>query len=599
LRVSGPIGILKNVSVVFLACAGLLTAGCGLFSEKSPYDLAVAGDIGNLKRLLDEGLDVNQSYGYGEQSLLFGAVEREDPATAKFLIERGADINFKNSRGDTPLIHSVNHGREKNLQLLLDHGAHVKAKNKNSVSAFSRAVSKSEFRLAELLLLHGADVDFRDEEKNSALHVAARNGDTRMVQLLLKYKARVNVKNEKGFTPLYYPEELSYRDISTLLKKHGARLAHPAPTVAHYQKTYQKLLGQGPLRIHRVIKQAGKGNQVIYSPKGDRVAQVLLVNRRYEYPEFPGSLDEDEPEHPSYTLQITNVNGAEEKFPPIKLNHDPYGVRFAPDGNLLVSRDREPGLDVWDPVKGQIVRKLGQGEGTVLDSGMFASGNYLLVGERKYNFSDPHITILDTFYLAFKEITGGLEHSLWIYDYETGELVREFIGHRGKVRDATFSFDGQYAASIGSGAFNENRSLQVWETTSGRPIRVQRNLGWSNRLVPFPKDRRLALANWNRILILDMENGQVIKQIREGGHHLGLLREGRYMALLKNDELKLVDVHTGRVVQKASFTEEFNKLGTDYNDRENFASLKASPSGDSFVATTNHGKMIFFGLKKS
>ena len=571
------------------AWCGLFAAGCDPFSEKSPYDLAVAGNISMLKLLLDDGLDVNSTYGYQGRTLLYGAVQREDTECAKFLIERGAQVNFKDKYKRPPLFHAVDYGHEQSVILLLDHSARVDEKNEGGpTTPFFHAVTKSKTRLAEILLQHGADIHFRAKNGNTALHIATRQGHKEMVQLLLAHNARVNARNEKGYTPLYFPEEFTYRDVSALLKKHGARLAKPAPTAARYEKTYQKLLGKGPLRVMRVVKHEGHSLQTAYSTRGDRVAQTVWLKRPFE-----------EWSEKFYAARVWNVRTGKARKPLMKLNGAPQGIQFAPDGNLLISTGKEPGVDIWDPIAGRKIREIGDGRGEILGWSSVGSNRYLLIGENKRPFADPEGSLLDRWYPVFKEITGGLEHSVWIYDYQTGELVRELRGHRGRVWQADFSADGQYIASVSSRSFNKFTDLLIWETATGRPIRVQNNLGWLQPIAPFPHGRRLAASDGHRTLILDMATGQVITQIREGGYYLGLLQEGRFMVCLKYEQLLLVDVDTGRVVQKVNFMKDFLKLGRGYAEEENFTSLSISPRGDRFMVATNHGKLIFFELKNA
>ncbi|MCH7500729.1 MAG: hypothetical protein IH886_12080, partial [Nitrospinae bacterium] len=265
----------------------------------------------------------------------------------------------------------------------------------------------------------------------------------------------------------------------------------------------------------------------------------------------------------------------------------------------LISSGKEPGVDIWDPVTGRKIREIGDGRGEILGWGTVGSNRYLLIGENKRPSPDSEANLLDRWYPVFKEITGGLEHSVWIYDYQTGELIRELRGHRGRVWQADFSADGQYIASVSSRSFNEFTDLLIWETATGRPVRVQNHLGWLQPIAPFPNGRRLAVSDGDRTLILDMETGQVITQIREGGYYLGLLQDGRYMVCLKYEQLFLVDVESGRVVQKVNFRKDFFKLGRSYAEEENFTSLSISPRGDRFMVTTNHGKLIFFELNNA
>ena len=591
--------------LVTLALAGLLMAGCGLFSKKSPYDLAKEGNIQMLKLFLEEGGDVNGEYGGNGRSLLFGAVEQDNPKVAKFLIEFGADVNFKDSLDNTPLIHAVSQGNRKPVELLLEKGAKVNAVNSSGQSAVYRAVSRRKPELVKLLLDHGADVNFRDDGV-TLLHRAVQHGDLKSVRVLLDHRVKVNVKNEEGFTPLFYAEEFSYREISRLLKKHGARLKHTAPTERYYRKVYNKRLGKGPLRVKRVIKHAGTSEMEVYSPDGTWLAQVVQVKSDnqgdsppYVVPDMVKSILERNDRNGSYVLRVWDVKKGKEKFPAIYLPNSPYSMEIAPDGKLLLTHTQNGGIEVRDPATGKRIRTIGNEEGGVLGIGRVGSRQFLVAGENKHAFANAHENLLNGFYPAFREMTGGLEHSVWVYDYETGTMVHEYPGHMGVVEQAGFSFDGRYVASISTRGFDSTGPLKIWETATGRPIPVQRNLGWVYDILPFPKDRRLAALNHSRTLILDMENGQVVRHIREGGNHAGLLQEGRYIALLKYGEFVLVSTLTGRVVQEANFEEELHRLGTGYGNTEYLTSLKASPTGDSFFIATSHGKLIFLELKHS
>lgn len=57
----------------------------------------------------------------------------------KWLIEHGADVNFRNSYGATPLHHHASE-RTGNIKFLLELGADINAKNKLGATPLSEAV---------------------------------------------------------------------------------------------------------------------------------------------------------------------------------------------------------------------------------------------------------------------------------------------------------------------------------------------------------------------------------------------------------------------------------------------------------------------------
>ena len=57
-------------------------------------------DLEGIRRELDKGVDINENPGMGEAPALLDCIESEAKIeTIKFLIENGADVNFKNQFG--------------------------------------------------------------------------------------------------------------------------------------------------------------------------------------------------------------------------------------------------------------------------------------------------------------------------------------------------------------------------------------------------------------------------------------------------------------------------------------------------------------------
>lgn len=101
----------------------------------------------------------------------------------KFLLRNGADVNRKDTYGDTPLHIAVLASTDTVTQTLLDNGADINANNHNGDTALHLAANRS---LSMMILLHqGASVTYRDNQGHSPLHTAAY-ATLPMVQELLQ-----------------------------------------------------------------------------------------------------------------------------------------------------------------------------------------------------------------------------------------------------------------------------------------------------------------------------------------------------------------------------------------------------------------------------
>ncbi len=148
----------------------------------------VRGDIGAVRRFLDDGHSVNSAFVMGP-SLLHMAVAQKQPALVAFLLSRGADPNVVAWRGTTPLMAAAETGDRKAAELLLKHEAEVNAQDMDGRTALLLAVLRGHVEVAELLLNCGADADIRDAQGLGPREAAGNSANQAMERLFISRSA--------------------------------------------------------------------------------------------------------------------------------------------------------------------------------------------------------------------------------------------------------------------------------------------------------------------------------------------------------------------------------------------------------------------------
>jgi ankyrin repeat protein len=146
----------------------------------------------------------------------YNAIRENDLARLKSITASGADVNLRDARGSTPLMHAAAVGSLDAMKILLKAGADVNAKNGLDTSALIwGALDPAKVRL---LVEAGADVNARSRLGRTPLLVAAGRPDSAdAVRLLLSKGANSKVADVRGSTPLVEAARVDDIDMLRLL----------------------------------------------------------------------------------------------------------------------------------------------------------------------------------------------------------------------------------------------------------------------------------------------------------------------------------------------------------------------------------------------
>ncbi len=143
-----------------------------------------------IAELLNLGAQINEGY----ESALFYALF--SPENVKFLLSQGADVNYANSFGKTPLFYAAEFNQKPMVELLINNGANVNAVyiNKNEKLALSGNVGESTPYYITLCAL--------EHTSKSVLMHAASYADTDILKLLVAKGADFKKVDDLGFNAL-------------------------------------------------------------------------------------------------------------------------------------------------------------------------------------------------------------------------------------------------------------------------------------------------------------------------------------------------------------------------------------------------------------
>lgn len=152
------------------------------------------------------------------------AAEQGQTRCVEVLLDKGANINARDSVGNTALIVSSEHGHTDTVRCLLAKpSCDVNCAGTYGLTALHRAAWHAYNDITALLLQAGANVNMCDQAHETALHVAAQRGNIEVTRLLLQRNdLDVNRRNMFGRSALMRAVEAGQGDVCEMLQQAGA-----------------------------------------------------------------------------------------------------------------------------------------------------------------------------------------------------------------------------------------------------------------------------------------------------------------------------------------------------------------------------------------
>lgn len=151
---------------------------------------AEKGNIEMLEILLMQGADIDGRSRWGRETPLMKAAYYGQADAAAWLLDHGAALEARDSRGNTALLHAAWMGKLDVIRLLLKRGAEVNAANDLNWNALMQAALEGHHAVSKVLLEQGARTDLIDKEKGATVYyLAQRSGSKDTLAVVQSYGA--------------------------------------------------------------------------------------------------------------------------------------------------------------------------------------------------------------------------------------------------------------------------------------------------------------------------------------------------------------------------------------------------------------------------
>ena len=150
------------------------------------------------------------------------AVTNGNREIVQVLLSAKADVNSRDSTGQTPLMMMDEQATSDLVWDLVNRGAKINLKDSDGETALMAVAAINNTEVLKALVEAGAKVNHTSKEGVTALMLAAEAGYVNNVRALILAGADVNARDQSGKTALQYAQDGDSRATIRLLKQHGA-----------------------------------------------------------------------------------------------------------------------------------------------------------------------------------------------------------------------------------------------------------------------------------------------------------------------------------------------------------------------------------------
>ena len=167
-------------------------------------------DIQRVESLINLGANIDFTTADSGESALMVAVKNEQLNVVSFLIKTGANLNVKNSKGETALFYAS--GNPDILELLVTNGADIESRNNQGQTVLFYVLKPSSYKDdfskhrkgLEYLIANDVSLEVKDNKGLTPFLYAVATSDLDLITLILNAGADLNAVNDEGKNALYF-----------------------------------------------------------------------------------------------------------------------------------------------------------------------------------------------------------------------------------------------------------------------------------------------------------------------------------------------------------------------------------------------------------
>lgn len=176
-----------HVKVTALLAAGADHSKTDLEGRLALHAAIQSGSVRCVEILLRRGSSVHARDNYGNAALQIATFSDDSEPMLEVLYLAGASVNTKEQHGTSVLASAACLNHPKSAKWLIEKGADIESLDDSGYSPLIEAIRYCNAEVAGALLRHGARVDVKTKKGRTVLHVLASTGNLAGANVLLQF----------------------------------------------------------------------------------------------------------------------------------------------------------------------------------------------------------------------------------------------------------------------------------------------------------------------------------------------------------------------------------------------------------------------------